>query len=48
MNYGGYERDTRTPEQMPESTMSVLSVELTPEQWEQLKRDTLKAWEPKP
>jgi len=40
----GYSRDKRLPHQVNEFTQTVLSVELTPDQWEQLKRDTLKAW----
>jgi hypothetical protein len=44
-NYGGYERDTRTPEQQIELNTSVLSCELTPEQFNVLKYETLKVWQ---
>jgi hypothetical protein len=44
----GTERDRREPNQRePLLVNTALSCELTPEQWEQLKRDTLNAWNPK-
>lgn len=46
-SFSGYrDRDKREPHQIDPETRTVLSVELTPEQWEQVKRDTLKAWCP--
>lgn len=46
--YGDHPRDRRTPEQQqPRTSRTVLACELTSEQWQELKQQTLRVWDPR-